>query len=162
MIREEFIKLDSITGLHGTDLPIIFRKTKHTLGCFYIEDVIRHEYAHYMDYMFNGNSSHGASWKAGCRKIGALPTRLYTPKVKEINLHIENKQKELDSQIESIKQGNMVTHPTYGIVNSISDDKTKLYINFNNEMRYLSTPWVTEHCQIIKYKHPLEDVFYVP
>lgn len=87
-IREEFKKLDSITGLHGADLPITFGKAKHTLGCFYIDtinkkpkkfhfslfyfgnpkwseasalDVIRHEYAHYMDYMFNGNSSHGAS-----------------------------------------------------------------------------------------------------
>lgn len=65
---------------------------------------------------------------------------------------MENKQKELDLQIESIKQGNMVIHPTYGIgiVNSISDDKRKLYINFNNEMRCLSAPWVTEHCQIVK------------
>lgn len=64
---------------------------------------------------------------------------------------MENKQKELDSQIESIKQGNMVIHPTYGIgiVNNISDDKRKLYINFNNEMRCLSAPWVTEHCQIV-------------
>lgn len=35
-----------------------------------------------------------------------------TFKVKEINLHIENTQKELDSQIESIKQRNMVIHPT--------------------------------------------------
>lgn len=97
-------------------------------------------------------SSHGASWKACCRKIGALPSRLYNPKVEEINLHMENKQKKLDSQIESIKQGNMVIHPTYGIgiVNNISDDKRKLYINFNNEMRCLSAPWVTEHCQIVK------------
>lgn len=65
---------------------------------------------------------------------------------------MENKQKELYSQIESIKQGNMVIHPTYGIgiVNSISDDKRKLYINFNNEMKCLSAPWVTEHCQIVK------------
>lgn len=65
---------------------------------------------------------------------------------------MENKQKELDSQIESIKQGNMVIHPTYGIgiVNSISDDKRKLYINFNNEMKCLSARWVTEHCQIVK------------
>lgn len=113
-------------------------------------DVIRHEYAHYMHYMFNGNSSHGASWKACCWKIGALTSRLYNPKIEEINLHMENKQKELDSQIESIKQGNMVIHPTYGIVNSISDDKRKLYINFNNEMRCLSAPWVTEHCQVVK------------
>ena len=46
----------------------------------------------------------------------------------------------------------MVIHPTYGIgiVNSISDDKRKLYINFNNEIRCLSAPWVTEHCQIVK------------
>ena len=65
---------------------------------------------------------------------------------------MEIKQKEIDSQIESIKQGNMVIHPTYGIgiVNSISDDKRKLYINFNNEIRCLSAPWVTEHCQIVK------------
>ena len=46
----------------------------------------------------------------------------------------------------------MVIHPTYGIgiVNSISDDKRKLYVNFNNEMRCLSAPWVTEHSQIVK------------
>lgn len=99
-----------------------------------------------------GNSSHSASWKACCRKIGALPSRIYNPKVEEINLYIENKQKKLDSQIESIKKGNMVIHPTYGIgiVNSISDDKRKLYVNFNNEMRCLSAPWVTEHSQIVK------------
>lgn len=81
-----------------------------------------------------------------------MPSRIYNPKIEEINLHIENKQKELDSQIESIKKGNMVIHPTYGIsiVNSISDDKRKLYINFNNEMRCLSAPRVTEHSQIVK------------
>lgn len=31
-IREEFKKLDSITGLHGANLPITFGKAKHTLG----------------------------------------------------------------------------------------------------------------------------------
>lgn len=81
-----------------------------------------------------------------------MPSRIYNSKVEEINLYIEIKQKELDSQIESIKKGNMVIHPTYGIgiVNSISDDKRKLYVNFNNKIRCLSAPWVTEHCQIIK------------
>lgn len=33
-IREEFKRLDSMTGLHGADLPITFGKAKHTLGCF--------------------------------------------------------------------------------------------------------------------------------
>lgn len=81
-----------------------------------------------------------------------MPSRIYNSKVEEINLYIEIKQKELDSQIESIKKGNMVIHPTYGIgiVNNISDDKRKLYINFNNEIRCLSAPRVTEHSQIVK------------
>ena len=38
-IREEFKKLDSMTGLHGADLPITFGKAKHTLGCFYIDTI---------------------------------------------------------------------------------------------------------------------------
>ena len=38
-IRDEFKKLDSITGLHGADLPITFGKAKHTLGCFYIDNI---------------------------------------------------------------------------------------------------------------------------
>ena len=87
-IREEFKKIDSITGLHGADLPITFGKAKHTLGCFYFHtinkkpykfhfpllyfgdpewseasalDVIRHEYAHYMNCVLHGESGHGAS-----------------------------------------------------------------------------------------------------
>ena len=38
-IREEFKRLDNMTGLHGADLPITFGKAKHTLGCFYIDTI---------------------------------------------------------------------------------------------------------------------------
>ena len=42
-IREEFKRLDSMTGLHGADLPITFGKAKHTLGCFYMTLLIRNQ-----------------------------------------------------------------------------------------------------------------------
>ena len=100
MIRAELRRLDMKTGLHAADLPIKFGKARCTLGRFsypsedrmefyfsnyYFQDpmhpieekldTIRHEYAHYMDYMINGSSSHGPSWKNCCRIVGAIPTK---------------------------------------------------------------------------------------
>lgn len=42
-----------------------------------MEDVVRHEIAHAIDYERRGRSDHGPVWKAIARRIGADPTRLY-------------------------------------------------------------------------------------
>ena len=46
-------------------------------GLAIIEDVIRHEIAHAVDYEMRGRSVHDAPWKAICRRVGADPSRLY-------------------------------------------------------------------------------------
>ena len=88
MIREELRRLDKITGSHGADLPIKFGNSKSRLGYFsygneyfgfyfsnyYLMDtnfpvegkmdLIRHEYAHYLDYTRRNRS--------GTTRIGGL------------------------------------------------------------------------------------------
>lgn len=103
-IRAEIARLDALTGLNGRNMPPIqIGAARQTLGCFSAKskdrmffcfsshffeadsfsnaaalDTIAHEYAHYMDYVLNGpNLSHGESWKACCRIVGARPIRLY-------------------------------------------------------------------------------------
>ena len=107
-IREELRRLDRITGLHGAGLSIWFTDRGEALGSFcrtkisnimffefslqWFDDpdwpeesalhTIRHEYAHYMDYMENGENaddSHGESWQECCRKIGVSPSPYYNP-----------------------------------------------------------------------------------
>ncbi|HEX7069968.1 MAG TPA: SprT-like domain-containing protein [Rhodothermales bacterium] len=46
-------------------------------GLQVIDDVIRHEIAHAIDFETRGRSDHGPAWKAICRRVGADPTRLY-------------------------------------------------------------------------------------
>lgn len=46
-------------------------------GLCVIDDVIRHEIAHAIDFEIRGRSDHGPAWKAICRRVGADPTRLY-------------------------------------------------------------------------------------
>lgn len=42
-----------------------------------LEDVVRHEIAHAVDYERRGRSDHGSSWKDIALSVGADPTRLY-------------------------------------------------------------------------------------
>lgn len=46
-------------------------------GWAIMEDVVRHEIAHAIDYETRGTSDHGPIWKAIARRVGADPTRLY-------------------------------------------------------------------------------------
>ncbi len=46
-------------------------------GLQVIDDVIRHEIAHAIDYERRGRSDHSSAWKAICRKVGADPSRVY-------------------------------------------------------------------------------------
>lgn len=42
-----------------------------------MEDVVRHEIAHAIDFERRGASDHGPVWKDIARRVGADPTRLY-------------------------------------------------------------------------------------
>jgi ribosomal protein L37AE/L43A len=48
-----------------------------TLGWAVMEDVVRHEAAHAVDYETRGRSAHDAVWKALARRCGADPTAAY-------------------------------------------------------------------------------------
>ena len=103
-IRKELARLDEKTGLHGARLPISFSRAYTIIGQFsargegefrfstvYFRDptwpveealnVIRHEYAHYMDYALYDGVGHGSTWKKCCTMIGAVPQRCYSSRV---------------------------------------------------------------------------------
>ena len=120
MIRAELKRLDEITGLQASDLPIcinddhqdefmaayVVRDEKpygfHFTREYFEEgrildehayDIIRHEYAHYMDHMLTeGNfcdddyEAHGIMWKACCDVVGALAFGQYTAEQTLIDL----------------------------------------------------------------------------
>lgn len=104
-IRAEIARLDGITGLSGAKLPILFFNARRTLGQFGVHDpngaelmyfrfshhwfqrpdwpaehaldVIRHEYAHYVNWVRHRQSGHNSSWKKCCILVGARPERLH-------------------------------------------------------------------------------------
>ena len=55
----------------------IFLKLNYRLNGNSLVDVLMHEIAHALDFEYNGNLDHGKSWKNWCKKIGAIPERLY-------------------------------------------------------------------------------------
>ena len=102
-IRDEIKRLDEITGLCGVGIRIKFGRSAYYLGRFfaknkegqmefyfsnvffqdpsfreeYAVDVIRHEYAHYMNWVLNHKVGHGNSWKRCCKIVGAKPDRIF-------------------------------------------------------------------------------------
>lgn len=149
MIRAELRRLDAITGLHAADLPIKFGRAKGTLGRFsypsdgklefyfsnyYFQnpnhpveekiDTIRHEYAHYMDYMLNGSSSHGSSWKQCCRIVGAFPTRCFSKERSDSFLAKHEKESAQNEKYDHYSVGIKVLHPVFGegIITAILGD----------------------------------------
>ena len=86
LIRNELRRLDEITGLKGSELPIHFGNAVSYLAMFcagekmyflfsnyYFKNpkiadetalnTIRHEYAHYLAYVLYGDCSHGAGFR---------------------------------------------------------------------------------------------------
>lgn len=117
MIRNEMERLDAMTGLKGSKLPIEFNNAKRTLGSFHSVngkplkfkfskayfhnsdfarhsafDTIRHEYAHYMNCELHGeyeDGPHGKMWKECCLVVGAKPKARYNARENEVYLQIE-------------------------------------------------------------------------
>lgn len=176
-IRQELIKLDAKTRLSGATLPIYFNNSKYTLGKFcsanggefifsnyYFQnpewskesalDVIRHEYAHYMDYKIYGHLGHSKTWKRCCLEVGALPIRCYNSEHEEYyqkKHKVEEAQKKAcNSYIPGIK----IIHPTFGcgvILQKIGEDVNSLAIvRFNDSIdKKLSLAWIHNNCIVL-------------
>ena len=182
-IRAEIARLDALTGLNGRDMLIQIGAARQTLGCFSAKskdsmffrfsahffeadsfsnaealDTIAHEYAHYMDYVLNGpNLSHGESWKACCRIVGARPMRLYQPAVNSLHLAKERAESEemrrMDEMAARFAINGEVIHAVYGrgkIRDIVTDGKnSRIMIAFPSAgVKTFSLGWMAEHCRI--------------
>lgn len=176
MIRAELRRLDMKTGLHAGDLPIKFGNAKCTLGRFsypnkdklefyfsnfYFQDpahpveekldTIRHEYAHYMDYMLNGSSSHGPSWKNCCRIVGAFPTRCFSKQRSDWYLQKHENERLLNVKYDEYSIGKKMIHPTFGrgkIVDIIGEGISRIAcVSFDNVgIKKLAVSWIDSNC----------------
>ena len=178
MIRKELRRLDKITGLRGSELPIKFRTKGKACGWFrhsqggVLEfgfslshlndpklpemekiDTIRHEYAHFLDYVWNGKTGHTRSWKAACQMVGAKPLSymdtIGIARLKEKEKEQARKDKHF---IEKYHQGDTVLHPYYGLGTILSVLKAgskswSVVISFANcGDKRLSLEWVDQNC----------------
>ena len=175
-IRDELRRLDGITGLHGAELPIRFGQATYTLGSFYAGpegkmafrfsnvyfqdptwpkalalDVIRHEYAHYLDWMIYGNAGHSGTWKYCCAKVGALPVRCYSDRRFDIEVDLQQRKESLLESLQNYEVGQTVLHPVYdeGIITAISDDgiHSIATVKFQEDgIKQLSLSGIEENC----------------
>ena len=177
MIRDELRRLDMKTGLHAADLPIKFGKAKCTLGRFsypsedklefyfsnfYFQDpnhpveekldTIRHEYAHYMDYMLNGHSSHGATWKNCCRIVGAVPIRCFSKQRADTYLRMHEKERLLNEKYDVYDSGDKIKHPVFGIgtiMDVVGNGISRIAcVSFDGaNIKKLAISWIDQNCQ---------------
>lgn len=174
-IRKEIRKLDRITGLNGVDVPIRFHKRGRAVGRFsytedrvrnfsfntiyfddstmppeVLRDVIRHEYAHFMDFINRGKSSHGKEWKQCCLIVGALPQQYFSAeRVWRISAR-RQREAERCAQFDAVSAGMRIDHPRFGGgviavirgagLNRIAD------VAFCGEVKSLGLGWVCDHC----------------
>lgn len=177
MIREELRRLDRKTGLHGADLRIKFGKTRAKLGHFSYRDpdqlefyfsnyyflnpthpveekldTIRHEYAHYMDYMLNGSSSHGASWKRCCAVVGAFPARCFNQQRSNAFLQKHEKERQMNEKYDGYAPEDKIIHPAFGegtIVEVIGEGVARIArVCFNGtDSKNLAISWIDANCK---------------
>lgn len=172
-IRKELKRLDSITGLNGGELPIRFGKAKSYLGLYYpsegkgfyfstyyfenpdfqVEsalDVIRHEYAHYMNHIVYNGYGHDKTWKKCCSIVGASPSRCYSKDRNEYHKAKHQQEQQMDERLKKYKVGQTITHPCFGkgIIKKIEKSGKSLYadIDFNYCDKKISLAWIDEKC----------------
>lgn len=175
-IRAEIRRLDAMTGLNGSAVTVRLYTQPEPLGLFtFIDpvrmtfgfssarfedpkftkeealDVIRHEYAHYMEYALYGESTdHGKNWKSCCRRIGARPENFYT---KEWADYARGKQKRLQerTRTDGLAAGRKIVHPSFGegMIEEIRRLKTAslLTIRFADCTKTLDAEWTRKNCQ---------------
>ena len=171
-IRKELARLDTITGLHGASLPISFNNSKRLLGMYCAAngsrfvfsnyffqnsdwpdaealDTIRHEYAHYMEYVLYGHGGHDATWKHCCVVVGADPERLYDPK-RRVRQAAE-KVKKL-AQYDIYHVGTVVVHSRFGdgVIDKITGEGTgrTVSVAFRSVGRKtVPLAWLVQNCR---------------
>lgn len=179
-IRTEIRRLDDMTGLSGAELAIRFTNGYSTVGCFHGDvhrdhtkmwfsfsniyfkstdfpeemalNVIRHEYAHYLEWMTFGKGGHGPTWKVCCNQVGAPPVRLYQEQMEK---YFQRKRREQDwesQELDQYRAGTGVLHPTFGL-GTIREVKGQgphrfFRIQFDPPTgeRTLIGSWVLKHC----------------
>lgn len=193
-IRQELRRLDTITGLHGGDLTICYTKDERALGCFsrnmtgnlmffqfslvFFDDpywpeeaaleVIRHEYAHYMDFVENKGESHGESWQECCRRIGVPPSVYYDSsdferKKKAILQREEEKarrQKEaMENALLTIRYGEynigtIINHPVWGkgmVIGTHGEGAGRAvkvrFASLGEDIKELNVAWIDMNCR---------------
>lgn len=178
-IRKELKRLDDITGFNAAKLPIKLGNGKSTLGRFKYSnngalefyfsnhyfldsnfpveeklDTIRHEYAHYMDYMMTGHSSHGNNWKRCCRIVGAFPSRYFSHERADSFMEKHKKEDATNKILDNYHTGITISHPQYGdgtitgVFNQGLSRYATVKFDLNNEKK-LSLLWISEKC--LKY-----------
>ena len=177
-IRREILRLDGITGLKGGNVTIRLYEQREPLGCFtFIDPVrmtfgfssvrfedpkftraealdgIRHEYAHYMEYMLFGESTdHGPNWKECCRRIGARPQNYYTQEWQELARARDKKLQER-TRVDGFSVGSRFIHPTFGegVVEEVrrTGMMTMIKARFGDSVKTLDVDWARKNC---KYK----------
>lgn len=175
-IRAEIRRLDGITGLRGSDVTVRLYEEREPLGCFTFKDpvrmtfgfsttrfeepgftaaealdIIRHEYAHFMEYrLFGESTDHGPNWKKCCIRIGARPENLYTSRWKE-NARRQEKERARRTRVDGFQEGQTVRHPVFGegCITAIEagEKMTKLTIAFASGPRILDIDWVRKNCR---------------
>lgn len=174
-IRSEIARLDKKTGLKGAELPISFNNAKRTLGSYcsadggsfkfsnyYFQDpewpmesaldVIRHEYAHHMDYMIYGCSGHGPTWKLCCGIAGASPIRCYNEGREEYYRQKHIKAELISEKYDKYKIGDRIIHPKYGTgkIEEIFGEGIHRCVSirfYDSEPKRFGLAWIDSYCQ---------------
>jgi len=179
MIRDELRRLDGITGLHGAELPIKFGIARSYLGRFSYRDpehpefyfsnyyfrdpnlpteeklnVIRHEYAHYMDFMRTGSSSHKSSWRKCCDEIGAYAVRCFSYKHADTIAAINRKNQQANEKYEKYSVGRTIVHPFFGkgeITAVTGDGSDRIAtVSFGGATeKKLAISWIDSNCKTV-------------
>lgn len=179
-IRKELRRLDRITGFDGASLPILFENCRSHLGIFYSKDavhgmhfrfsnpwfqnpdwpveaaidVIRHEYAHYLDLMQYGNLGHGRTWKSCCHQIGANPLRCYN----RVHARAYRDRHIMDElyreHYAQYQPGLVIQHPVYGMgqITAVEGEGTNTVVcaAFAAGEKRLSAQWIERNCKKVK------------
>ena len=175
-IREELRRLDQKTGLHGAELPIEFYRGTSYLGQYclvnqrfrfsvtYLEDpkwteqsaldLIRHEYAHYMDHTLNGSIQypcHGSRWKAYCSSIGGVPIGHYVEDIERQYKKQNMNKASLALRYGDYDVGKSIVHPQFGrgmIVGAAGEGASRIIdVRFPVVgIKRLGVAWVDKNC----------------
>ncbi len=178
-IRAELQKLDRITGLKGAELTVKLYAAPEPLGYFAYKDparmtfgfsatrfedphfteaealdVIRHEYAHFMEVrLFGESTDHGPNWRRCCIKVGARPDQFYRESFHEAARQQE-RERVRRTRVDGFAVGKAIRHPRFGvgIIEAMEQQKliTKLSIRFPDGLRQLDIDWVRKNCAIVR------------